>query len=95
MPHFSPDNPETLSPGPGRRPDARVWRSRNFQNNRLAAACFRATSKINPGVRILVNEERRGRGQIFVFAISDPVALPEAYHDSAGIGRVGEPMASR
>src|SRR5262245_65785007 len=44
-----------------------------IDSRRLALA---PPPKIHPGVRVLVNEERRGRAQIFVLAVSDPVSLP-------------------
>src|SRR5215469_757128 len=53
------------------RGDSRVFKI--IDSRRLALA---PSPKIHPGVRVLVNEERRGRAQILVLAVSDPVALP-------------------
>src|SRR5262245_13098562 len=44
-----------------------------IDSRRLA---FMPSPKIHPGMRVLVNEERRWRAQILVLAVSDPVALP-------------------
>src|SRR5215470_15166166 len=53
------------------RGDSRVFKI--IDSRRLALA---PSPKIHPGMRVLVNEERRGRAQILVLAVSDPVALP-------------------
>src|SRR5262249_58622642 len=37
---------------------------------------FTTPAKVNPGVRVLVDEKRRVVAQVFVFAISNPFAFP-------------------